>query len=437
MCFAKAMAKSKTQYVCLNCDATFSRWAGRCPNCQEWNTLTEVQTNEITEKTSGSLPAELLSIADLPKQKVERIVTGLEEFDRVLGGDDKGVVRGSVVLLSGNPGVGKSTLLLQVSANVQNSLYFSAEESLQQLTIRSQRLGIKSKTLRLSSERDLNRIIGAIAQEKPDFVVIDSVQTIYDETVAGTPGSLVQIREITWRLQQLAKTTDVAILLVGHVTKEGAIAGPKALEHLVDVVLFLEGEKRTGLRLLRSDKNRYGPTDEVGIWQLERTGFVSVSDPGKLFASLLGDDVPGRALTVALEGSRAFLVEIQALVSKTSYGYPKRTAQGIDPNRLNLLIAVLENRLELPLANYDIYINVVGGFTVKDPGIDVAVVAAIISGLTKRPLSEELVLMGEIGLLGEIRPASDQQKRKKEIERLKYRSSGKISSVKDIRQLFK
>ncbi|MEX0594607.1 MAG: DNA repair protein RadA [Patescibacteria group bacterium] len=431
------MAKGKSQFVCLNCDAVFTKWAGRCPNCQEWNTLTESTSSSIGATSSNSLPAEMVGVADLPKQKVERLITSLEEFDRVLGGDDPGVVRGSVVLLSGHPGVGKSTLLLQVAAKINRSLYFSAEESLQQLTMRTQRLGINSKSLLISAERDINRIIAAIAKEKPDFVVIDSIQTIYDESVPGTPGSLVQIRENTWRLAQYAKTTDTAILLVGHVTKEGSIAGPKALEHLVDAVLFLEGEKRTGLRILRVDKNRYGPTDEVGIRQLEKTGFQSVEDPGKLFASLVGDDVPGRALSIAIEGSRAFLIEIQALVSKTNYGYPKRTAQGIDPNRLNVLVAVLENRLDLPLYNYDIYINVVGGFTVKDPGVDVAIVAAIISGLTKKPLSDKLVTMGEIGLLGEIRPASDQAKRKKEVGRLKYQSATQINSVNQLRQLYK
>ncbi len=420
-------------FVCLNCDRSFARWAGRCPNCGEWNTLTEEKTGE---RSSESLPAELVMVADLPKQRVERLITGNIEFDRVLGGDDPGVVRGSVVLLSGNPGVGKSTLLLQIAAALKKSLYFSAEESLQQLTIRFQRLGITSPTLKLSTERDTSRIIAAIQKEKPDFVVIDSVQTIYDDGIAGTPGSLIQVRENTWRLQQFAKTTDTAIFLVGHVTKEGVVAGPKSLEHLVDVVLFLEGEKQTGLRLLRVDKNRYGPTDEVGIWQLLKSGFQPVDDPGKLFASLLGSDVPGRALTVALEGSRSFLVEIQALVSRTSYGYPKRAAQGIDLNRLNVLIAVLENRLELPLSQYDIYINVVGGFTVKDPGIDVAVAAAIISGLTKRPLADKLVVVGEIGLLGEIRPPADQEKRKKEISRLKYQATGKINSLSQLKQLF-
>lgn len=429
------MPKSKLQFTCLSCDAVFTRWSGRCSNCQEWNTLAE--TSSHGEIANNSLPAELVSIADLPKQKVERLVTTVEEFDRVLGGSDAGIVKGSVVLLSGNPGVGKSTLLLQIASKIDNSIYFSAEESLQQLTIRTHRLKIKSKTLQLSAERDLNRILTSISKEKPDFVVIDSIQSIYDDSNPGTPGSLVQIKENTWRLQQFAKTTDTAILLVGHVTKEGSIAGPKALEHLVDVVLFLEGEKRTGLRVLRNDKNRYGPTDEVGIWQLEKEGFVSVDDPGKLFASLVSNDVPGRALTIALEGSRAFLVEIQALVAKTSYGYPKRTAQGIDQNRLNVLVAVLENRLELPLYNYDIYINVVGGFTVKDPGVDVAVVAAIISGLTKEPLPDRLVTIGEIGLLGEVRPATDSLKRKKEIERLKYQTISKMHSVNQIKQLFR
>ena len=396
-----------------------------------------VENSTSAEITNNSLPADLVNVVDLPKQRVERLETTIEEFDRVIGGSDKGIVRGSVVLLSGDPGVGKSTLLLQVASKIENSVYFSAEESLPQLTIRTHRLKIKSKTLKLSTERDLNRILTSISKEKPEFVVIDSIQTIYDDSSPGTPGSLVQIRENTWRLQQFAKTTDTAIFLVGHVTKEGSIAGPKSLEHLVDVVLFLEGEKRTGLRLLRCDKNRYGPTDEVGIWQLEREGFVSVDDPGKLFASLVSSETPGRALTIALEGSRAFLVEIQALVAKTSYGYPKRTAQGIDYNRLNVLIAVLENRLELPLSGYDIYINVVGGFTVKDPGVDVAVAAAIISGLTKEPLPDKLVVIGEIGLLGEVRPAANSQKRKKEIERLKYQSMSQMSSINQIKQLFK
>lgn len=396
-----------------------------------------VENSTSAEITNNSLPADLVNVVDLPKQRVERLETTIEEFDRVLGGSDKGIVRGSVVLLSGDPGVGKSTLLLQVASKIENSVYFSAEESLPQLTIRTHRLKIKSKTLKLSTERDLNRILTSISKEKPEFVVIDSIQTIYDDSSPGTPGSLVQIRENTWRLQQFAKTTDTAIFLVGHVTKEGSIAGPKSLEHLVDVVLFLEGEKRTGLRLLRCDKNRYGPTDEVGIWQLEREGFVSVDDPGKLFASLVSSETPGRALTIALEGSRAFLVEIQALVAKTSYGYPKRTAQGIDYNRLSVLIAVLENRLELPLSGYDIYINVVGGFTVKDPGVDVAVAAAIISGLTKEPLPDKLVVIGEIGLLGEVRPAANSQKRKKEIERLKYQSMSQMSSINQIKQLFK
>jgi DNA repair protein RadA/Sms len=248
---------------------------------------------------------------------------------------------------------------------------------------------------------------------------------------------LVQVRDNCWRLQQFAKQTGVAILLVGHVTKEGIVAGPRVLEHLVDVVMYLEGEKRTGLRLLRADKNRFGSTEEVGIWQLTSHGYEPVADPGQLFASLVSADVPGRALTVTIEGTRAFLVEIQALVTKTAFGYPKRASQGIDINRLNLLLAVLENRLNLPLSQDDVYLNVVGGFTLKDPGVDLAVAGAIMSGLTKQTLPKKLLLVGEIGLLGEIRPAFEQAKRAKEAKRLNYAINKGVGSIHGLKKILK
>lgn len=430
------MTKPKLNYVCLNCEQTFSQWFGRCPNCKEWNTLAEASRVPEAAIVSEREPAELTPISNLPDSKVERIKTGIEEFDRVLGGEDPGLVIGSVVLLGGNPGVGKSTLLLQVASRVDGAIYFSAEESLEQLKIRAQRLGLQKSQLKLSSERDLNKIISAISKENPRFVVIDSIQTIYDDIIAGTPGSLVQVRENCWRLQQFAKARGISILMVGHVTKEGTVAGPKTLEHLVDVVLYLEGEKRTGLRILRGEKNRFGPTEEVGIWQLSAKGFEPVADPGKLFASILTENIPGRALGITVEGTRAFVVEIQALVTKTSFGYPKRTAQGIDLNRLNILLAVLDNRLELPLHDHDVFVNVVGGFNIKDPGIDLAVSAAIVSSLTKKSLPDSLALFGEIGLLGEIRPAFDGERRQKEAKRLNYQTSLKMRSVKQLRELF-
>jgi len=434
------MARAKSSYVCESCGSHFSSWSGRCSVCGEWNTIVEEQIEtSVAGKQAGAVladPVTLTRIAELSTVTKKRLRSQVDEFDRVLGGDDPGVVEGSVILLAGNPGVGKSTLLLQVASTIKDALYFSAEESLEQIRLRAYRLGLAKSALQLASERNLNKIIATIHQLKPPFVVIDSIQTVYDDTIAGTPGSLVQVRDNCWRLQQFAKQTGTAILLVGHVTKEGVVAGPRVLEHLVDVVLYLEGEKRTGLRLLRAEKNRFGSTEEVGIWQVTGAGFQAVKDPGKLFAQLVTEDVPGRALTVAMEGSRAFIVEIQALVTKSVFGYPKRTAQGLDANRLTLLLAVLENRLGLQFSQHDVYVNVVGGFTVRDPGTDLAVAGAVISGLTKKLMPPKLVLLGEIGLLGEIRPAFDHARRVKEAERLGYQSNRGIRSLKALPTLF-
>lgn len=397
----------------------------------------EQETDATQEQIGSATPAELVSLKNLPKQVMKRLRTNSEEFDRVLGGVDPGIVVGSVMLLAGNPGVGKSTLLLQVADSIPGAVYFSAEESLEQIRLRANRLGLSGSNLQISAERKLPNILRALRETKPAFAVIDSVQTIYDETIPGTPGSLVQVRENCWRIQQFAKQEGIAILLVGHVTKEGVIAGPKVLEHLVDVVMHLEGEKQTGLRVLRCDKNRFGSTEEVGIWQLTGTGFETVEDPGTLFASIISEDVPGRALSVTLEGSRAFLVEIQALVTKTSFGYPKRTAQGIDLSRLNILVAVLENRLGLPTSQYDIYVNVVGGFTLRDPGIDLAVAAAIASGVTGKIIPEKTVLVGEVGLLGEVRPAVNQAQRSREVKRLNYQLDTGVKTIKQLPKILR
>lgn len=431
--------KKKSLFLCLNCQNQFSQWSGKCSVCGEWNTIVE-QTE--AEPEAG------LEVADQPAQLVElgkitgqpaapRIPTKLTELDRVLGGDQPGIVPGSVILLAGNPGIGKSTLLLQVGGQVANTLYFSAEESLEQVGLRATRLGLMKASLHLAAERRLGSILAAVKQNNPSLVIIDSIQTIYDDQLPSSPGSLVQVRENCWRFQQFAKQLGIAIVIVSHVTKEGTVAGPKVLEHLVDVVLYLEGERRTGLRLLRSEKNRYGSTEEVGIMQLTEKGFEAIEDPGKVFASLITEDVPGRSLSITVEGSRAFLIEVQALVTKTGFGYPKRTSQGVDLNRLTLIIAVLENRLALPLNQYDIYINVVGGFTIKDPGIDLAIAAAIVSSLKKKILPENQVLLGEIGLLGEIRPAAVLSSRLKEAKRLKYQVVDSSRSITELKRLFK
>ncbi len=434
------MAKLKTSFVCESCGSHFNTWAGRCSVCNEWNTIVEEAMEPTVTGRGGSAtsaePAELTEIGKITISKHQRLQSGLPEFDRVLGGDDPGIVPGSMLLLAGNPGVGKSTLLLQLAATVPNSLYFSAEESLEQIHLRSTRLGLHKSKLLLSAERNINKIIAAIKNSKPSLVIVDSIQTVYDDALPGAPGSLTQVRDNGWRLQQLAKLTGVAILVVGHVTKEGTMAGPRVLEHLVDVVMYLEGERRTGLRVLRGDKNRFGSTEEVGIWQLGQGGFEAVADPGRIFAGLLTEDVPGRALTMTMEGSRAFVVEIQALVTKTAFGYPKRTAQGIDTNRLTLLLAVLENRLGAAFSNYDVYVNVVGGFTLKDPGVDVAVAAACVSGLNKKILPPKLVIFGEVGLLGEVRAAFGAERRSKEAKRLGYTVATKFNSIRDLPKLF-
>lgn len=424
-------AKRRVAYACSNCGAVFTSWSGKCSVCGAWNTITEDQhSSEIIASDKDSRPIELQPLRSIGAEKKERLTSGIAEFDRVLGGEDPGVVPDSVLLIAGTPGVGKSTLLLQVAGSINGTLYFSAEESASQIHLRASRIGLGQSSLEIAAERDINRIIATIKDRRPPFVVIDSIQTVFDETIAGTPGSLVQVRENTWRLQQVAKITGTAIMIVGHVTKEGVVAGPKVLEHLVDVVLYLEGDKRTGLRILRAEKNRYGSTDEVGIWQIGDQGLTPVKDPGSLFEQLVGEEVPGRALTITQEGSRAFVIEVQALVTKTAFGYPKRTVQGIDANRLTVLLAVLENRLELPLSQYDVYVNVVGGFTVRDPGIDLAIAAAILSSLHRHILPPQAVFLGEIGLLGELRPPFDAERRKKEARRLGYKPSQQIKSVR-------
>jgi len=428
------MKKNKASFLCLNCQQESSKWSGKCSNCGQWNTLVET---DVEDAVSASVePAELFSIGDISGLSESRIKTGLTELDRVLGSDEPGIVPGSVVLIAGSPGVGKSTLLLQAASGVKQTLYFSAEESLEQIKLRAERLKVDSGAVLVSSERDINKIFKAISERKPRLVILDSIQTVFDEAAAGTPGSINQVREIAWRVQKFAKTAGVAFIIIGHITKEGSIAGPKTLEHLVDVVITLEGERRTGLRLLQAEKNRYGPLDEVGIYQLQASGFVEVADPGKLFASLVSEKLPGRALSITAEGSRSFLIEIQALTTKTAFGFAKRSCQGVDANRLNVILAVLENRLSIPTNQYDIFINVVGGFSIKDPGIDLAIAGAILSSLNKKTIPDTIVLIGEIGLLGEVRPAHHQTLRSKEAKRLNLRSNELISSIDKLEAIF-
>lgn len=422
--------KKSSAYRCINCGTVYKQWSGKCGSCGEWNSLTEEDATVI----ATSEPAVIVPLKSVNIEESKRIKTGIDEFDRVLGGDVGGIVSGSVVLIAGSPGIGKSTLLMQMCANIQGCVYFSAEESSAQLKIRSLRLAVKDSQL-ISTERNLSSILSAVSKEGIKLVVIDSIQTIYDPTLPGAPGSVLQVREACWRIQQFAKEKSVAFVIVGHITKDGNVAGPKTLEHLVDAVLYFEGEKSTGLRLLRGEKNRYAPTTEIGIFQMSDKGFVGVVDPGTLFTQMLGETLPGRALTVAVEGTRAFLLEVQALVTKNTHGYQKRITSGIDQNRLLILLAVLSNRLQIPLNDYDVYLNVVGGANLKDPGIDLAVAAAILSSYTDKAMPEKAVLFGEVGLLGEVRPASKQEIRIRESKRLKY-SPVSTKSLNNLLKLF-
>ena len=414
------MAKIRKTYICLNCQNRTSTWFGKCPNCNEWNTIVE---EEISENaiSDDSKEADLVSINNLPEVKGTRLKSGFTEFDRVLGGKDGGIVAGSVVVLTGEPGIGKSTLLLQIASRIEDSIYFSAEESLEQLKLRIDRLDIKKSNLMMSAERNINSILKSVSKTKAKFVIIDSIQTIYNPELGVPPGSIVQVRENSWLIQKYAKQYGTAFVVVSHITKEGVIAGPKTLEHLVDVVLYLEGEKRTGLRVLRAIKNRYGSLEEVGFWQMVEKGFVDVEDPSNIFTQI-SQPAPGRALSIAVDGHRPILVEIQTLVTKTPFGYPRRISHGVDLNRLNLVLAVLENRLKYSLSQSDIYLNVVGGFVVKDPGIDLAIAASVLSNLKNKILPDKAIFIGEIGLLGEVRKPAYDHLREKEADRLKYKT---------------
>lgn len=383
------------------------------------------------EKGRGVGPVSLEEIKSL---ELKRISTQIEEFDRVLGGSSTssgqaGIVPGSVVLLAGDPGIGKSTLLLQAAANIAKGssvLYVSGEESPQQIKIRAQRLGIKEKNLFFLNETNVDQIVDIIDQktvdgrQKTELVIVDSIQTLWTSDLTGTAGSIGQIRETARRLLDLAKASQLPVFLVGHVTKEGAIAGPMVLAHMVDTVLFLEGERYQALRILRSIKNRFGPTDEVGVFTMTDKGMEEVSNPSKLFLAERRTKIPGSVVTVLMEGTRPLLVEIQALAVPTQLAIPRRVASGVDWNRLQLLVAVLARRAGLSLGSFDIFVNVAGGIKASEPGIDLAICLAIASAFTDKPITPEIVAIGEVGLLGELRPIGQLEKRIKEAKRLGF-----------------
>jgi DNA repair protein RadA/Sms len=420
------MSKAKTHYVCQSCGYQAPKWLGKCPGCQEWNTFAEERVIEekIPERDLLGFEAEAVptSITEIVREERGRLEIGIGEFDRVLGG---GIVFGSVILVGGDPGIGKSTLLLQMmnclASKGKKVLYISGEESLQQTRMRAERLGIFSEPLFVVSETSLEKILQDIQTLKPSAVVVDSIQTIYSSDLPSTPGSITQVREASSRLLYLAKHLSIPIFLVGHVTKEGFIAGPKVLEHMVDTVLYIEGEANHAFRILRSVKNRFGSTNEIGVFEMKDSGLVEVLSPSEFFLSERTQHTSGSVVMASIEGSRPILVELQSLVIPTHFGVPRRTTQGVDPNRVSLLVAVMEKRLGMHLLNQDIFLNIAGGIKVEEPGIDLGVIASIASSLKNQAIDPELVVFGEVGLGGEVRGISQSEVRVKEASRLGFK----------------
>ena len=418
------MAKQRTRWVCQNCGSVQVKWMGRCPDCNEWNTLAEEQ--EAPEPTRSAhntwiATSEAQPLNQVATSRHERISIPLDEFNRVLGG---GIIPGSVTLIGGDPGIGKSTLLLQVSgllaAQGARVLYVSGEESAQQIRLRADRLGTLSDNLYVLAETNLSQILGHIERMHPALAVIDSIQAVYLEELASSAGSVGQVREGATALLRMAKSTGVPIFIVGHVTKMGTIAGPRVLEHIVDAVLYLEGERFHAFRLLRGVKNRFGSTNEVGVFEMNETGLAEVANPSQVFLAERQAAAAGSAIAVTMEGTRPLLVEIQALTGPTSLSLPRRTANGIDYNRLLILAAVLTKRAGLSLATQDIFINVVGGLRINEPAADLAVAAAIASCYRDRPVASDLAVIGEIGLSGELRSVGHLDRRLREAAKLGF-----------------
>ena len=413
----------KAIYVCQQCTAQSVRWSGRCAECGAWNSLVETveDAGPATERSWSGPPSNPVSLSSLQNQATRRLILGGGEFNRVLGG---GIVPGALVLLGGDPGIGKSTLLLQVCAEVANQhgpvLYVSGEESADQIKLRAERLGISSDRLLVLGETRLDEVLGQVEATAPSLVVVDSIQTVYLDGVSSAAGSVSQVRECAMALLRIAKSTGRPIFIIGHVTKEGSIAGPRMLEHIVDTVLYLEGDRFQSYRLLRAVKNRFGSTNEVGVFEMRGDGMAEVSNPSELFLEEQLPDADGSAIAITLEGTRPLLVELQALTSTTNFGLPRRSATGIDLNRLLLLTAVLTKRVGLGLSNQDIYVNVVGGFRIGEPAADLAVAVAIASSFRERPVDPKLTMIGEIGLQGELRRVRDAERRLAEAARLGF-----------------
>jgi DNA repair protein RadA/Sms len=417
------MAKAKTAYACTECGGQSTKWQGQCPHCGAWNTLVETiaatpasRFHALAGAASVVRPLASVEAADNP-----RAPTGIEEFDRVLGG---GLVAGGVILLGGDPGIGKSTLLLQAMAAIgasRRALYVTGEESADQIALRAQRLGLVNAAVELLAEVQLEAIVGAIKTQRPEVVVIDSIQTVYTEALESAPGSVAQVRECAAQLTRLAKQSAITVILVGHVTKEGAIAGPRVLEHIVDTVLYFEGDTHSSFRLVRAIKNRFGAANELGVFAMTERGLKGVANPSALFLSQHTEAVAGSCILATVEGSRPLLVEVQALVDPAQGGLARRLAVGLDPQRLALLLAVLHRHGGADTGSLDVYVNAVGGVRIGEPAADLAVLMAVYSSLKNKPLDRKSLVFGEVGLAGEIRPVQRGQERLREAAKLGFR----------------
>ena len=417
------MAKgTKTLFYCKECGNESSKWLGQCPVCHEWNTFVEAEVTKSSQKVEKALMERKPShLSEIQMEEEKRISTHMEEMDRVLGG---GIVRGSLVLVGGDPGIGKSTLLLQtchrLCADDLSLLYISGEESLQQIRMRADRIGEFNDHLALLAETNLEIIDGVIRKEKPDIVIIDSIQTMYSDSVDSAPGSVSQVRESTATLMKLAKGLGVTVFVVGHVTKEGTVAGPRVLEHMVDTVLYFEGDRHASYRILRAVKNRFGSTDEIGVFEMQQDGLREVLNPSEYMLEGKPEEASGSVVACSVEGTRPILVEVQALVCRSNFGMPRRTASGCDYNRVNLLMAVLEKRLGFHLSEYDAYVNIAGGMKMNEPAIDLGIALAIVSSMKDQVISDRVICFGEIGLSGEVRSVQMAEQRVNEAKKLGF-----------------
>ncbi len=417
-----ARAKEKSVFFCQECGYESAKWLGKCPGCGQWNTFVEELVSKQKKDSSRTTPSvEAVALQEISYDDMLRIDTGIQELNRVLGG---GMVPGALMLLAGDPGIGKSTLTMQLCGAIKTEasvLYVSGEESRQQLKMRAQRLDVKNENLMILTENNLEAIEVQIQKIKPKLVILDSIQTVYLPEITSAPGSVSQLRECTGRIMQWAKGMEISVIVVGHVTKDGSVAGPRVLEHMVDTVLFFEGERHNQFRILRALKNRFGSTNEIGVFEMQEKGLLEISNPSEIFLSERPRDAVGSVVVPCMEGSRPVLVELQALVASSPYGQPRRMTNGADYNRTAMLLAVLEKKMRLPLGNQDIFLNVVGGLKIDEPAIDLGIIVALVSSMQNRPIIDDVIILGEVGLTGEVRTISFLEKRLIEAEKMGFR----------------